>query len=306
MANTIETTSLFQEELDKAAVQTATSGWMELNADQVEYKGGAEIKIPKLDMDGLGDYEDGFAEGTIKLEYVTKKMRMDRGRRFTIDEHKVDETKFVLTASRVMGEFQRTKVVPEIDAYRYSAIASAAITAHKARGGYTPTETDILKNLYQDIATVQDAVGEDTELVITMATQVAALFSLSKDLGKTLDVKDFQKGDVTIKVNSLDGMHPIIRVGSGRMKTEYVFNDGKTSEQTAGGFKPGSSAKNINWIICPRNVPIAVSKTDNLRIFDPETYQPKRAWAMDYRKFHDIWIPDNKLDYIFVNVKESI
>lgn len=305
MANMIATAAMFQQELDKQAIQEATSGWMEVNAGQVKYTGGAEVKIPKLDMDGLGDYNDGFADGSVNLGYETKKLTQDRGRRFTFDEHAVDETNFALTAARVMGEFQRTKVIPEIDAYRYSAIASGAISKSQARGGYTPGENDILENLYQDIARVHDAVGDSVSLIITMSTQVAAMFDMSKALAKYLSVSDFKKGDINIKVNSL-GEHVIIRVGSARMKTEYIFNDGRTSGQESGGFKATGAAKNINWIIMPRNVPIAVSKTDNIRIFDPETYQKSRSWALDYRKYHDLWIPDNKWANIFVNVKEAL
>ena len=90
------------------------------------------------------------------------------------------------------------------------------------------------------------------------------------------------------------------------MKTEYLFKDGVTSGQEAGGFAPTENSKSINWIITPRKAPIAVSKTDKMRIFDPETNQKARAWAMDYRKFHDIWIPARKVEQCFVNVKEEL
>ena len=61
------------------------------------------------------------------FKYQTKTMTQDRGRSFSFDENAVDETNFALTAATVMGEFQRTKVIPEIDAYRYSTIAAACI-----------------------------------------------------------------------------------------------------------------------------------------------------------------------------------
>lgn len=54
--NTIETATIIQSELDKAAVEQATSGWMEVNEKLVKYTGGAEVKIPSLDMDGMADY----------------------------------------------------------------------------------------------------------------------------------------------------------------------------------------------------------------------------------------------------------
>ena len=51
--NTIQTAAVIQSELDKAAVEQATSGWMEVNSSLVKYNGGSEVKIPKLSMDGF-------------------------------------------------------------------------------------------------------------------------------------------------------------------------------------------------------------------------------------------------------------
>ena len=74
-----------------------------------------------------------------------------------------------------------------------------------------------------------------------------------------------------------------------------------TTGQTGGGFTPTSTAVPVNWIITPFSTPIAVSKTDKMRIFTPENYQKADAWCMDYRKYHDLWIMDNKLTAVRVN-----
>lgn len=308
MGNTIETASIIQTELDKAAVEQSTSGWMEVNDKLVKYSGGAEVKIPSLDMDGMADYDrnNGFTSGNVDFKYQTRTMTMDRGRSFSFDENDVNETNFALTAATVMGEFQRTKVIPEIDAYRYSKIAASCIAGKRASGGYTAAEADILQKLYYDIAAVQDVVGDNTPLVITISRMAEAVLSMSEKLSKRLDVTDFRQGDVTLKIRSLDGIHPLIPVGSDRMRTEYFFKDGKTDGQEAGGFAPTEGSRHINWIITPRNAPIAVSRTDKMRIFDPETNQRARAWAMDYRKFHDLWITDRKIEQCFVNVQETL
>ena len=111
--NTIQTAAVIQSELDKAAVEQATSGWMEVNSNLVKYNGGSEVKIPELSMDGLADYDrqNGFVAGGVNFKYQTKTMTQDRGRSFSFDENAVDETNFALTAATVMGEFQRTKVI---------------------------------------------------------------------------------------------------------------------------------------------------------------------------------------------------
>ncbi|GAA0107372.1 MULTISPECIES: hypothetical protein [Clostridium] len=306
MANTIAYATLFQQALDKAAVAKLTSGWMDANAGQVIYNGGKEVKIPKMNMDGLGDYSraNGFTQGSITLEYETKTMTQDRGRTFMLDSMDVNESNFVANATNAMGQFQSTKVVPEIDAYRYSKIASLAVAGNVAIGGNTIDETNVLALLKADITAIEDIVG-DIPLVITMATPIAAILDQNEKISKRLDVTEFTKGDIVTKVKSFDG-HPIVKVPSARMKTAYTFYDGKSSGQTAGGFVAAAGAKNINWIITPMYAPIAVNKTDKIRIFDPNINQDADAWKLDYRKYHDLWIMDEALKICRVNIKEAL
>ena len=48
--NTLAAATIFQQQLDKIAVQDAVTGWMDANAGQVKYNGGAEVKIPKMSV----------------------------------------------------------------------------------------------------------------------------------------------------------------------------------------------------------------------------------------------------------------
>lgn len=416
MANTLAYAQIFQQELDRQLHAKATSGWMEGNSGSVLYNGGNTVKVPKMTMDGLGNYSRsaGFVAGSATLAYETFTMSQDRGRTFLLDSMDVNETNFVANASNLMGEFQRTKVIPEIDAYRYSKMASLAIANGNATGGYTPVVADVLTKLRADIASVQDTIGADEPLVITMSTATLNVLESSSEVVKQLTVGAFSTElDLTYEVKKVDGI-PIIECPSSRLKTAYEFRDGSSTGQTGGGFAAnnyasvvlggvtyqaagigdagnaysvtivqgtadaaiatgvvdangglvitlgtttgavpismtataaaalvysgaGSAlitksvtgtastvqvvtaktllsngagsvavAKNINWIICAQSAPIAISKTDNMRIFDPSTNQTADAWKLDYRKYHDIWIMDNKYSSIIVNIKESL
>lgn len=305
--NTLAYAQLFQQELDKQVVAGATSGWMEANAGLVQYNGGNTIKIPKLTMDGLGNYNrsTGFVGGSSTLAYETFTMGQDRGRTFSLDAMDVNETNFVANASNLMGEFQRTMVIPEIDAYRYSKIATLAIAAGRASGGHdlAATPNTIYGALKADIAAIQDVVGA-IPLVVTMSTTILNLLETTTEVQHRLDVGAFN-GNIQTEVKKLDEC-PIIEVPSARLKTAYTFRDGVTAGQEAGGFTPAAGAKSINWIICAMNAPIAISKTDNMRIFSPDQNQTANAWKLDYRKYHDLFLPDNKLATVFVNVKEAL
>lgn len=296
--NTLEAAKIFMTALDRQMIEGSTSGWMESNAGQVKYSGGNEVKIPKMSLSGLANYDrdGGYNQGAVTLSYETKTMTKDRGREFMLDKIDVDETNFVASASEVMSVFQSTQVIPEVDAYRYSKIYNLA----KVSGGreYTPAANTILSTLNADITAVQDVAGAQ-ELVIIMPYTVADMLDNNEKIAKNVNVGTFKQGAVDIKIKTFNGI-PVIRVPSARMKSAYVFNDGKTSGQTAGGFVAAADAVQINWIICPKSAPIAVSKTDNFKIFAPDVNQKADAWLIQYRKFHDLWIKDNALSAVRV------
>lgn len=304
--NTIEFATLLQQKLDEQVVAQSTSGWMEANAGQVIYSGGREVKVPSISLNGLGDYDrdNGFVQGAVTFGYETLTMTQDRGRTFSLDAMDVDETNFVMNATAVAGEFQRTKVIPEIDAYRYSKLHAIAKNGSRLAAAYSPAKATLLDALRADITAIRDIVGESVPLVITMAETVGAVLDAVPDISKSISVVDFKQGSVNLKVKALDEI-PIRRVPSARMKSAYVFYDGKTPGQEAGGFVPDTGAVQINWIICAQNTPVAVSKTDKLRIFTPDVNQTKDAWKIDCRKYHDLWLTKNKYNTLMVNAQPA-
>ena len=302
MANTLEYSKIFQPVLDKQIVQESTTGWMEVNSKLVQYNGGNEVKLPSMVMDGLADYNrtTGYVDGAVTLTWDTYKLTQDRGRKFQLDAMDVDETNFVATAGTVMGEFQRTLVVPEIDAYRYSAIAAKAIKVGQTRTAAI-TDSNILTELLKDIAKVKEVVGNTAKLKITMSETMLTNLGLDDKAAKRMStVSTAPTGEVATVVTKIDG-HEIVPTQQALLRTAFKFNDGKTGGQEKGGFVADPLAKAINWLIVAENAPIAVSKTDVVRVFDPMTNQRANAWDMDYRKYHDIWIPKSKEKSIFAN-----
>lgn len=306
--NTLATATLFQNTLDKKAIQEAVTGWMDANAGQVLYNGGAEVKIPKMSIQGLGDYDrdNGYQKGGITLEYETRKMTQDRGRMFQLDPVDINENNFVTTAASAMGEFQRMHVIPEIDAYRLSKIATEAITAEKAgmvEYGYTPgaENTSALRKVKEGINAVRE-MGYNGSLLIHATPDF--IMELELELAGKIIATTFSKGGINTQVPSVDGV-PLISTPSNRMYTAIELQDGKTGGQEAGGYKKGSTAKSINFMVLPTTTPIAVTKQDVMRIFDPNVNQKLNAWQMDYRRFHDIWVLDNKMDSIYLSIKEA-
>lgn len=294
--NTLAYAEKLQTSLDKKAEADLTSSWMDANAGQVIYHGGRDIKIPKMSLSGLKDYDrdEGYPMGSVSLVYETMTMTMDRGTKFHLDEMDIDETNFVASASTVAGEFQRTQVIPEVDAYRYSRIA--ALCADNAVS-YDVDENAVFNHLLDDIAAVVDKVGENETLVISINSLVKTQLEKLEAFKKSISVEDFLRGEIQTKVKAVNGV-ALMPVPSTRMRTKYIFRDGKTEGQKNGGFIPADDAKQINWIIMPKRAPIAVCKQDKVKIFTPAQNQSADAWLVTYRKYHDIWVKDSYKDVV--------
>ena len=233
MANTFEYAKLFETNLDKLAIQTLKTGFMDGNSGQVIYTGGNEVKIPKLSLNGMGDYsrENGYTKGSINLTYQTMTMTQDRGRQFTIDAMDVDETSFIATASNIMGEFQRTRVVPEIDAYRISKLSTIAMaTEGQAEYGYSVSNSDIITKIKKGIQVIREN-SFDTELIILASYDTKTAIEEAV-LGK-LTSGTFSQGGIDTRVPYIDDC-PIIAVPKTRMYTAITLNDGSTSGQEDG------------------------------------------------------------------------
>ena len=86
-----------------------------------------ELVIPKMTMDGLADYSrnGGYVGGAMNLTNETVTCNFDRGRMFVVDHMDNADTAGV-AFGMLAGEFIRTKVVAELDAFRFATYAGAA------------------------------------------------------------------------------------------------------------------------------------------------------------------------------------
>lgn len=311
--NTLATADIFQRDLDKIAVRDAVTGWMDANSGQVIYTGGATVKVPKMTVQGLGEYDrdGGYAQGSVGLSYENLTMTQDRGRKFHLDAMDIDETNFVATAGNVMSEFQRGYVIPEVDAYRLSKIASKAIAADTAavggtglvEYGYVPgaANTSALRKLKEGIKGVR-ASGYTGQLVAHVTDTF--LMELEIELAGKLQNVTWSQGGINTIVPAVDNV-ALIATPENRMYSAITLNDGVTAGQKDGGYVKGSNAVDVNFIVLPMTTPIAVQKQDKVRIFSPDINQALNAWRIDYRRFHDLWVLDNKVNSIFVSIKDN-
>ncbi len=294
--NSIENAVKYSSELDKMFAQKSVTGFFADNALAAKFVGAKTVIIPDVDFQGLADYDrdTGFTKGAITVSNSSYTMSMDRARSLQIDREDMDETGIANLAGKILGEYVRTKVVPECDAYVLSKLAGLAVARSNVIDGDVAKPFEALCSLINE---VQSLVGYDEELVGFVDNYMYAAFQNSTEIAKLITVSDFKQGDISLKVKSINGV-AIIPVASERMKTAYEFHDN--------GFRPAQKSREIYMLVAPKTAAHLVKKTENMRIFTPEQNVEADAYKFDYRIYYDVFVNKNGLDAIWAWVSPEV
>lgn len=299
--NTLAFAEKMTEELDLAVVQKSATGFLADNALRSRFVGAQTVLIPDMEVSGLGKYDrdSGFVKGAISIGSKPYTLTMDRGRSFQLDSEDNDETGIAGLAGQVLGEFVRTQVVPEVDAYNLSKLGKYAEDSGQTVTG-TPS-SQAFKMFTQAVGLVQNAVGYDEELVAFVNSAMWAAFQSSAEVSRQITVTDFRRGELSTQVRSINGI-ALLPVPDSRLKTVFTFKDGVTSSQEAGGFEPAEDAKNIGMLVLPRRAASLVKKTEKIRIFEPDRNPGADAWKLDYRLYYDLFVRNSMANSIYAYV----
>ncbi len=291
-----ENATRYSGELDKMFTQKSATGFFADNALATKFVGAKTVIIPDVDFQGLADYDrdTGFTKGAITVSNTSYTMAMDRARSLQIDREDMDETGIANLAGKILGEYVRTKVVPECDAYVLSKLGGLAVSRANTVNGNTSKPFEALCNLINE---VQSIVGYDEELVAFVDSYMFAALQNSSEIAKLITISDFKQGDVSLKVKSINGV-AIIPVVSERMKTAYDFG--------ANGFTPAVKAREIYMLVAPKSAAHLVKKTENMRIFTPEQNIDADAYKFDYRIYYDVFVNASNLDSIWAWVSPEV
>ncbi|MBR4193559.1 MAG: hypothetical protein IKO68_00120 [Oscillospiraceae bacterium] len=180
-----------------------------------------EMIIPKISMDGLADYgrNSGYVDGDVTMVNETVKCNFDRGRMFTVDNMDNVETAG-LAFGRLAGEFIRTKVVPELDAFRFAMYASAA--------GISKASPATLADGAAVIAALRAAVTQMDEDEVPLDQRYLFITPTLHGYVKDLDTNKSRE--------VFDGFAKVVDVPQTRFYTKILQKDGKTEGQTGGGY----------------------------------------------------------------------
>lgn len=290
MANSITLAERYLPLLDEVYKRESLTARFDATSERVRFIGAQTVQIYKTSMQGLGDYNrnTGFVAGDVTGEWETMELSQDRGRSFMVDVMDNEET-LGMAFGTLAGEFIRTQVVPELDAYRFSSMAGFT-------GILSATAADISAS--SDVAGMLDAAESamgDAEVPVegrVCFMSETAYAALKDNITRYLA----NENGVQRNVETYNGM-PIIRVPKAR------FNTGITlTANGAGGYTiPATTSYPINFMVVHPSAVVQITKHVIPRIFSPEVNQTADAWKFDYRIYHDIFAYENKTKGIYLH-----
>lgn len=303
----------------KTAVLEQGSKFIDVNFNEAGY-----VKIASFLMDGLSDYyktqgsvapsnsadyaayagnvnagqRDGFEIGGVSVKWEIFRLQYVRGKQFRIDYIENEETAGI-TIGNAIEEFNRVKVIPEVDATRFSIIADTTSVSLGNMVSETVAANQIISKFNGAFEWLTENEVPEEEQIIFVSPSVMTLIRNSTELTKFLTQGDYRAASgIDFTVEKYGG-RPIIEVPSNRFFTNVLV--------TNNGYRPQTSSKVINYMVVSAKAVIPIRKLEWNKIYGPELsgIAGFHGYIINYLIYHGVVIPENKITGVYVSVSET-
>lgn len=303
----------------KTALLEQGSKFIDVNFNEAGY-----VKIASFLMDGLSDYyktqgataptnaadyaayagnvnagqRDGFEIGGVSVKWEIFRLQYVRGKQFRIDYIENEETAGI-TIGNAIEEFNRVKVIPEVDATRFSIIADTTSVSLGNMVSETVAANQIISKFNGAFEWLTENEVPEEEQIIFVSPSVMTLIRNSTELTKFLTQGDYRAASgIDFTVEKYGG-RPIIEVPSNRFFTNVLV--------TNNGYRPQTSSKVINYMVVSAKAVIPIRKLEWNKIYGPELsgIAGFHGYIINYLIYHGVVIPENKITGVYVSVSET-
>lgn len=288
MANSIALFEQYVPLLDEVYKEASKTDVLDGNPELIRMGANAnELIIPKMTMDGLADYSrnGGYVGGDVTLTNETVVCNFDRGRMFTVDSMDDAETAGV-AFGMLAGEFIRTKVAPELDAFRFATYASAEGVGSMSAALATGEEV---------VAALRNATNAMDEAEVPMEDRILFITPTLHGLVQDMDLVSSRE--------VLSRFAQIVPVPQTRFYTAIQQKDGTTSGETTGGYAKAAEGQDINFMVVHKGAVIQFPKHISPKVVSPEMNPDADAWKFGYRQVSVAQVYDNKVAGVYVHYK---
>ena len=270
--------------------------------------GSATVKVANLTMDGFGDYDraSGYPTGGVDLKWESHTITNDRAIEHVVD-HVDNIESLQLSVANLAGEFSRIHAQPEVDAIRFAAAADKAGETEET----TITDSNVLNEMQRGEEAFLDNSVPMVQSVWYITPFVRRMLQAAGGITLNRDVDNSNLNGWT-GLESLNGF-PIVVVPQSRFYDAITLNDGATTY----GYAKGGSAVDLNMMLVHLPAVNGIMRHASTRVFSPnaalagqvegvEGVNPDmEAWKFQTRMYHDLIVPANKVNGIYVNKKTA-
>lgn len=303
MANAITLAKQFVPLLDEVYKVASLTADLDGASDLVKQGANAnELIIPKISMQGLADYSrnGGYVDGDVTLTNETVACNFDRGRMFNVDTMDNMETAGI-AFGRLAGEFIRTKVVPELDAFRFAAMAGTTGISKVSAGATLSTGANVISALRAGVQKLdEDEVPADQRYLYITPT----LYGLIEDMDTTAS-REVLKNFTLVRKVPQSRFYTAIAQKSGKIITTGQGDSAQTTDETAGGYAKATAGKDINFMIIHKPAVIQFTKHIAPKIITPDQNQSADGYKFGYRMVGISDVYENKVAGIYLHHKAS-
>jgi hypothetical protein len=295
--NSITLATKFLPILDEIYRREALTARMDAPTKPIDFVDAKTVKIFKIGLVGLGNYDktNGYPTASMSGTWETMTLAQDRAREFDVDRMD-DEESLNQAFGRLVGEFMRTQVIPEIDAYRFATYAGwsgvGAATPAALANTTTLAAIDTAMQVMDDAEVPSEGriLFASSTIYMYLKQQITRLIG-NKETGVDRTVEMFDRVE-------------IVRVPAARFYTQVTLDAG-TNPATGGYTKTASTGRNINFLLVHPSAVLQATKLAMPKIFSPDENQTADAWKYQHRHYHDAFVYDNKVAGVYVHASTS-
>ena len=276
--NNIELSTIYLPMLDEVYKNESKTAILDGDSTTVQKGLNGEIKIAKLDMDGLGDFSrnDGYTKGSTTFKWETVKYDKERSQDLRIDRLDNQES-LGLPFAKLSSEFVRTKVIPETDAARIAKIASVDGISEKE---------ETINDGAGAVSALRACTSKMDEDEVSTENRILFITPTLKGLIDDLDTTKSKK--------VLERFSTIIEVPQTRMYTAITLNTGAENY----GYVKADGANEINFLCVEKSA--AVTAMDQyIKYFSPDEDQNGDDNVFKYRN-------NNLYGHVYENKKAGV
>ena len=203
---------------------------------------------------------------------------------FTVDTMDDEETQNV-AFGKLAGEFIRTKVAPEGDAFRFASYAG------------TNGISKVSGELADGVAVLTALTAAMSKMDEDEVPQDERYLYITPTLKRLVEAVDTNKSREV-----LASFAKITPVPQTRFYTAIDLKSGKEAE-SAGGYAKAVAGKDINFMIVHKPAVLQFTKHAVPKIITPELNQDADAWKYGYRNYGLCDVYENKVAGIYLHHK---